>query len=408
MFDHIPGFAPRIVNGVLEMPVYHMRGGTSTGVVLWAEHLPRDLALREEAIRRVMGAPESGEVKGNRQTTGLGRGPSTSNKVFILDRSPNSEADLASTLAQVTADKASIDWSVNCGNMSAALPMYALDAGLFEPSVGTTTIRIFNTNTNVITDATVETPEGTPYIPPDAEIPGVMGRFPGVQLSLRRPVGAKTGHLLPTGRPRDRFAGVEASCVDVAVPVVFLRATDLGKTGQETPEELGRDAALKERLQAIWIEAGLAMGLKKSSGEPMTADDLARSETIPKVCLVAEPSRDEHVVARYFTPQTPHNSLAVTGGCCLAVACLVPGTVANEVARGIPDLGPAEQAHTIAMRNPAGVLRASISAAATPDGIRIGSVAYERSAQIFLRGHFPLYGASPELRRWVERWPNDP
>lgn len=405
MFDHIPGFTPRVVNGVPELPVYHMRGGTSTGIVLWAEHLPGELGLREEAIRRIMGVPASGEVRGNRQTTGLGRGPSTSNKVFIVERASGDEAEIASTLAQLAADKPSIDWSVNCGNMSAALPMYALDTGLLPASTGVTTMRIFNTNTRVITDATVRTPDGTAAIPAEAEIPGVMGRFPGVELSLRRPVGSKTGRLLPTGRPLDRFAGVEASCVDVAVPMVIVRASDVGKSGHESVEELGRDAALKDRLREVWIEAGLAMGLKKSSGEPMAADELAVSETIPKVCLVAEPEGDEHITARYFTPQTPHNSLAVTGGCCLAVACLLPGTVASGIARGVPRLGPTEQAHLIAMRNPAGSLRARISGAATPDGITIGSVAYERSAQIFLRGHFPLYEASPELRRWVERWP---
>lgn len=406
MFEQLPGFVPRLVNGVAELPVYHMRGGTSTGVVLWAEHLPPDPALREEAIRRIMGAPAEGELPGNKQTTGLGRGPSTSNKVFVVDRAAGPEADLTSTLAQVTADKAAIDWSVNCGNMSAALPIYALDTGLLEPSVGTTTVRIFNTNTRVITDATVRTPNGTVSVPADVEIPGVLGRFPGVQLSRRQPVGSKTGRLLPTGNPLDRFAGLEVSCVDVAVPMIIARAADLGKSGHESVEELGRDAALKERLRTVWVEAGLAMGLKKPSGEPLTADELAGSETIPKVCLVAEPTGDEHVTARYFTPQTPHNSLAVTGGCCLAVACLLPGTVANAVARRIPALGPTEQPHLIAMRNPAGILRASIAAAATPDGIAIGSVAYERSAQIFLRGHFPLYEASPALRRWVERWPN--
>jgi len=121
----LAGFVPRLVNGVLELPVYHMRGGTSTGVVLWHEHLPAELALREEAIRCIMGVPPAGEVKGNRQTTGLGRGPSTSNKVFIVDRSPTADADITSTLAQLAADKSAIDWSVNCGNMSAALTMYA-------------------------------------------------------------------------------------------------------------------------------------------------------------------------------------------------------------------------------------------------------------------------------------------
>src|SRR3954470_18746661 len=222
------GFVPRIVNDVLEIPVYHMRGGTSTGIVLWHEHLPAELDLREEAIRAIMGVPAVGEAKGNQQITGLGRGPSTSNKVFIVDRSTNGEADITSTLAQLAADKSAIDWSVNCGNMSAALTMYALDTGIFPASMGTTVMRIFNTNTKVTTDATVKTPDGTPYIPADTEIPGVMGRFPGVELSLRNPVGAKTGKLLPTGNVMDSFAGIEASCVDVAVPMVIVSAAQLG------------------------------------------------------------------------------------------------------------------------------------------------------------------------------------
>ena len=397
-------FVPRIVDGVLELPVYYMRGGTSTGIVLWDAHLPAELPLREEAIRWIMGVPPAGEVKGNKQTTGLGRGVTTSNKVFIVDRSPNADADITSTLAQLAADKAAIDWSVNCGNMSAALPMYALDTGLFPATKGKTVLRIYNTNTRVTTDATVRTPEASPFIPADTEIPGVMGRFPGVELSLRNPVGAKTGKLLPTGNAIDRCAGVDISCVDVAVPMVVIRAADLGKTGAETVEELARDTALKQRLREIWIEAGLKMGLKKKDGTAMTADELANSETVPKVCLVAPPTGDAHVTTRYFTPQTPHNSLAVTGGCCLAVACLLPGTVANGIARGLEPLGAALRETVVAMRNPAGVLRARVTASMNGSTVTIPSAAYERSAQIFMRGHFPVYGASDALLAFARQW----
>ena len=400
----LAGFVPRLVNGVLELPVYHMRGGTSTGVVLWHEHLPAELALREEAIRWIMGVPPAGEVKGNKQTTGLGRGPSTSNKVFIVDRSPTADADIASTLAQLAADKSAIDWSVNCGNLSAALTLYALDTGIFPATPGATVMRIFNTNTGVTTDATVKTPDGTPFIPADTEIPGVMGRFPGVELSLRNPVGAKTGKLLPTGNAVDRLAGVAASCVDVAVPMVIVNAAELGKTGRESVAELARDHALKQKLQAVWVAAGLKMGLRRKNGDPMTADDLAHSETIPKICMVAPPTGDEHILVRYFTPQTPHNSLAVTGGCCLAVACLLPGTTANKLARGIPGIGPHESVTVVQMRNPAGVLRARIAASMTASGMHISSAAYERSSQIFLRGHFPLYGASAQLNAFGKQW----
>lgn len=394
-------FVPRLVNGVVELPVYVMRGGTSTGIVLWEGHLPTDLALREEAIRWIMGVPQTGEVKGNKQTTGLGRGPTTSNKVFIVDRATDANADITSTLAQLAADKAAIDWSVNCGNMSAALPMYALDTGLFAPVQGRTVIRIYNTNTRVTTDATVNTPEGTIAIPSDAEIPGVMGRFPGVELSLRNPVGSKTGKLLPTGNLVDRCAGVDVSCVDVAMPSIILRAADVGKTGQESVEELARDAALKARLREIWVDAGLKIGFRKKDGTPWTADELAASETVPKVCLVAPGTDGAHITARYFTPQTPHNSLAVTGGCCLAVACLLPGTVANAVATGLAPLDATPRETVVAMRNPAGVLRARVTGSLQGDAVSIPSAAYERSAQIFMRGHFPVYNASAGLAAYA-------
>jgi len=397
-------FVPRIRCGTPEFPVYYMRGGTSTGIVLWNEHLPDDQALKEELIRAIMGVPACGESRGNKQTTGLGRGSPTSNKVFIVARPEGSEADIASTLAQLAADKSSIDWSVNCGNMSAALPMYALDTGIMRAVAGRTTVRIFNTNTGVTTDASVRTPEGTANIPPDTQIPGVMGSFPGVELTLRHPVGAKTGKLLPTGHASDQICGVDVSCVDVAVPMVILRAADVGKTGQESPDELSRDSKLKERLREIWVAAGLRMGLRRRGGAPMTANELAHSETVPKVCLISADDAGANIGARYFTPQAPHSSLAVTGGCCLAVACLVPGTVANAIATGLPPIGETQGICSVAMRNPAGILRARIGATLGTHGLRVTSVAYERSAQLFLRGHFPVYGASAGLRRFAERW----
>ena len=398
-------FVPRVVHGVAQFPVYYMRGGTSTGIVLWHQHVPEDQVLKEELIRAIMGVPACGETRGNKQTTGLGRGAPTSNKVFIVSPPNSGEADISSTLAQLAADKSAIDWSVNCGNMSAALPMYALDTGLVKAAPDRTVVRIFNTNTGVTTDASVRTPNADVFIPADTEIPGVMGRFPGVELTLRHPVGAKTGKLLPTGHASDEICGVQVSCVDVAVPMVILRAEDVGKTGQETPDELARDSKLKDRLREIWVAAGLRMGLRRRGGALMTANDLAHSETVPKVCLIsASTCESAHINARYFTPQAPHSSLAVTGGCCLAVACLVPGTVANSLAQGLQTTGEINGICTVAMRNPAGVLRARIGATTTTAGLRVTSVAYERSAQLFLRGHFPAYGASAGLREFAARW----
>lgn len=397
------GLAPRLFDGVLEIPVYHMRGGTSTGILLYEPHLPVDLSLREELIRHIMGVPLDGEVAKNAQITGLGRGIPQSCKVFIVDRSDRDDADIQSTLAQLAPNKAAIDWSVNCGNMSAALPVFAGQVGLNALEPGVNRVRIYNTNTGVVTHALLEMPQPNQPIVSETEIPGVMGQWPGVQLALLDPVGAKTGQLLPTGNVRDTVDGIEVSCTDLAVPMVVVRASDLGKTAAEAPEDLDADVAFKERLQRIWVEAGLKMGLTGKGGAPMTEAELAASETIPKICIVAAPSEEEaargaNIRVRYFTPQAAHKSLAVTGGACLAACCLVPGTVGHELVQGLDGLGPDESDHIVRMANPAGLLKATIVGSNRDGKITMPSAAYERSTQILLRGHTPLYNASPALR----------
>lgn len=399
---HFLGLAPRFLGGVLEIPVYHMRGGTSTGIVLYEQHLPADLALREELIRRVMGVPLDGEVAGNRQITGLGRGIPQSCKVFIVNRSDRDDAEIDSTLAQLAPDKAAIDWSVNCGNMSAALPVFAGEVGLLSLDPGTNRVRIHNTNTGVVAHALVDVPEPGAAMTAETEIPGVMGQWPGVQLALLEPVGAKTGKLLPTGKPVDTIDGIEVSCVDLAVPMVIVRASDLGKTASEAPDALDADADFCARLQRIWVEGGQKMGLKNTDGSPMTEAQLAASETIPKICIIAEPSDEEaergaNIRVRYFTPQAGHKSLAVTGGACLAAGCLIPGTVANAIVQNGSVLGPDEEDHVVRMANPAGLLKATITGSMRDGEISMPSAAYERSTQILLRGHTPIYNASPAL-----------
>jgi 2-methylaconitate cis-trans-isomerase PrpF len=400
------GAAPHFAGGMLQIPVHHMRGGTSTGVVLFAGHLPPDRALREELIRRLMGVPHEGVAPGNRQITGLGRGIPQSCKVFIVAPSTRDGVHIDSTLAQLAPDKAAIDWSVNCGNMSAALPFYALEVGLISSLPGRNVVRIHNTNTGVETHAVLELPAGDGTVPATTEIPGVIGAWPGVQLSLLSPAGAKTGKLLPTGSPVDDFDGLQASCVDLAVPMVIARAADLGKTARETPEALDADEAFKSRLRELWVAAGLRMGLRAADGEAMTEAALAASETIPKACIVAEPDPDERALGasirvRYFTPQAGHKSLAVTGGACLAAACLIPGTVARALARDVAPLGPEVAEHVVRLANPAGLLKATIEGKRGADGeIEMPSAAYERSAQTLLRGYSPIYNASDALLAW--------
>jgi 2-methylaconitate cis-trans-isomerase PrpF len=145
------------------------------------------------------------------------------------------------------------------------------------------------------------------------------------------------------------------------------------------------------------------MGLRKRDGGLMTLEELERSETIPKFCIVGPASEEGNIAVRYFTPQAGHASLAVSGGCCLAAACLIPGTVAHALARGVPPVKQVETEIELGIANPAGILGTTI--VARQDGatgnIAIDSAAYRRSAQILLRGHVPLYQPSSALKAWL-------
>lgn len=391
-------FRPRLRHRVWEFPVHHMRGGTSTGLLIWEPIAPRDETLREELLRHLMGVPTQDECPGNKQITGLGRGSATSNKVFFVGlEAEECGLRLVSTLAQLAADHGRVDWNVNCGNMSSALQLWAVDTGLIGGlTPGMQTVDIRNTNTGVLTTSRMVIASDGTFT--TAAIPGVMGSHPAVDLFLHRPAGAKTGSLLPTGNPSDTIDGIEVSCVDVAVPMVIISAEDLGKSGHESTEALTTDAQFMARLRSIWVQAGLKMNLRRKDGQPMSEEDLARSETIPKVCIISESRVGADLAVRYFTPQTAHPSLAVSGGCCLAAATLIPGTVAHRLAPKHATTDTSE--YGVDIENPAGVL--STTVVATMEGAPVPSIwsaAYQRSAQVLVSGFVPLYGASLALKQ---------
>jgi 2-methylaconitate cis-trans-isomerase PrpF len=397
----LPDLIPRQRCGVIEFPVHHMRGGTSTGLVLHAACVPADLALREELLRHLMGVPQSGRQPGNRQITGLGRGSPTSNKVFLAEVEQHAgQPRLVSTLAQLAGEHGDIDWSVNCGNMSSALQLWGLDSGVIEAlAIGAHAIDIRNTNTGVITTSRmVREPDGSFT---SAGIPGVAGSFPRVDLFLQQPAGAKTGKLLPTGKAQDTLLGYDVSCVDVAVPMVIAQASQFGKTAQESIQALEADHAFMHAIRQVWSAAGLLMELKGRDGHLLTLAELERSETMPKFCIVGPAAGEGNIAVRYFTPQTGHASLAVSGGCCLAAACLIPGTVAHALARGVPPVGQLDGEIELGIENPAGILGTTIVARQAGDTIAIHSAAYRRSTQILLRGHVPLYQPSAALKAWL-------
>jgi 2-methylaconitate cis-trans-isomerase PrpF len=297
------------------IPCVMMRGGTSRGPFFLREDLPADDELMKRVLLRVMGSPHV------RQIDGIGGSDPVTSKVAMVRRSKRPDADVDYLFAQVFVDRALVDTSPPCGNMVTAVGPFAIEQGLVEASDPETIVRIWDVNTQSLIEATVQTPGGEVTYDGELRISGVNDPAAPIALNLARMAGAKTGNLFPTGKRAEQIHGVTVSCVDMAMPCMFLPAAAVGKTGYESKEELDSDNALVARLQELRIVAGERMGL----GD-------VREKVIPKPVLVAHPKDGGTVCGRYFMPYTVATAFAVTGGTNMAVTSCIPGTVVNEAA----------------------------------------------------------------------------
>ena len=298
-----------------QIPCVIMRGGTSRGPFFLTSDLPADVSTRDAVLLSVMGSPH--EI----QVDGIGGSHSVTSKVAMISKSKQPDADVDYLFAQVQINERVVDTKPNCGNMLVAVGPFAIQAGLVPAKSGETTVRIFNVNTQSLVEAIVQTPGGQVTYEGNAAIDGVPGTAAPVGINFKSAVGAVTGKMLPTGRPLDVIDGVAASCVDIAMPVVLMRAADFGKTGHEAAVELDADRALFERMEAIRRKAGALMGM----------GDVSRN-VVPKIALVSQPRSGGTIASRYFVPETCHKSHPVTGTVCIAAACAISGTVAAQIA----------------------------------------------------------------------------
>jgi 4-oxalomesaconate tautomerase len=213
-----------------------------------------------------------------------------------------------------------VDTKPNCGNMLVAVGPFAIEAGLVPARSGETPVRIFNVNTQSLVEAIVQTPDGQVTYEGDASIDGVPGTAAPVGINFKSAIGSVTKKMLPTGRPLDVIDGVEVSCVDIAMPVVLMRAESFGKTGHETAVELDADTQMHARMEAIRVKAGALMGM----------GDVSKS-VVPKMALLSKPRNGGVIASRFFVPETCHKAHPVTGTVCIASACAIPGTVASRI-----------------------------------------------------------------------------
>ena len=298
-----------------KIPCVLMRGGTSKGPFFLASDLPSDPRQRDEVLLAAMGSPHEYQVDG------IGGGNPLSSKVAIISPSKHPGADVDYLFAQVVVNERRVDTKPNCGNMLVAVGPFAIEAGLVAATGSETVVRIHNVNTRALVEAIVQTPGGRVNYAGTAAIDGVAGTAAPVKIDFKSAVGAVTGKLLPTGRPLDVIDGIEASCVDMAMPIVIMRAEQFGKTGHESAAELDADKALYVRMEAVRIKAGALMGM----------GDVSKL-VVPKIVLLSGPRHGGTITSRYFMPHSCHKAHAVTGSICVASACTIEGTVASRMA----------------------------------------------------------------------------
>ena len=289
------------------VPCLFMRGGTSRGPFFDAADLPDEVATRDRVLLAVMGSPD------RRQIDGLGGAHPLTSKVGIVSRSERDGVDLEFLFAQLQPDQDTVDTTPNCGNMLAAVVPFALERGLLPAAGDTTTARVLTLNTDMECDITVLTPEhdgkrsveyaGT------ARIDGVPGSAAPITIDFLDTAGSVCSGLLPTGRVRDEISGLAVTCIDNGMPMVMIRAKDLGRSGYETVNELNADAELKARLETLRLEAGQRMGLGDVTGK-----------TYPKMCLLAPPREGGTIATRTFIPHVCHDAIGVLAAVTVATA----------------------------------------------------------------------------------------
>ena len=297
------------------IPCMFMRGGTSRGPFFLLEDLPADPEVRDRVLLAAMGSPDP------RQIDGLGGATTVTSKVAMVSPSQRPGIDVDYRFAQVWLDKAIVDTAPSCGNMLAGVGPFAIERGLVTPDADETRVRIFDVNTGSRIEALVQTPGGTVTYAGDQRIDGVPGTAAPVVLSFSNVVGSKCGAMFPTGAVQEEIDGVAVSCIDVAVPMVMMRARDLGIKGYD-PYEITDNTMLMQRIEKIRLEAGRRMGL----------GDVAES-VVPKVGVLSAPRHGGVVYSCYLTPHHVHAAHAVTGAICVSCCVSIRGTVAHGVAR---------------------------------------------------------------------------
>lgn len=345
---------------MIKIPCLYMRAGTSKALFLNKADLPTEKNERDKILLKLMGSAEINQIDG------LGNGDPLTNKVALVCKSERNDADLDYLFAQIIPSEKKVSTEANCGNILSGVAPFAIIRDIIPTQKPTTHVKIYNENTKTVVQVTIETPNGKVTHEGDTCIDGVPGTGSPIQLNFPDSVGSTFGTPLPTEKPLNQINGIKFSLIDVAVPVIMAHASDFGITGQECPDILNKNQALLSSIRSF-------------RNDIIERFHLNQSLLLPKVALLSDPRSSGNLSSRYFTPFTCHSAHAITGGLCLAAACFIEGSIANQL------YTPMALDESLVIEHPAGKLRIDMKLASLSP-FKIKKASFIRTARPLFDG----------------------
>ncbi len=380
----------------VKVPATYIRGGTSKGVFFRLQDLPEPCqvpgAARDRLFMRVIGSPDPYAA----HIDGMGGATSSTSKCVILSKSSQPDHDVDYLYGQVSIDKAFVDWSGNCGNLSTAAGAFAIHAGLVDPSRipdnGTCVVRIWQANIQKTIIAHVPVTNGQVQETGDFELDGVT--FPAAEIVLEfldpSDDGEEGGSMFPTGNLVDDLdvPGVgtfKATMITAGIPTIFVNAQDIGYTGDELREAINGDPEQLARFEKLRIAGALCMGLIK------TPEEAATRQHTPKIAFVAPAKNyvtssgkevqagDIDLLVRALSMGKLHHAMMGTAAVAIGTAAAIPGTLVNLAAGG-------GERTAVRFGHPSGTLRVGAEAHQVDGQWQVTKAIMSRSARILMEG----------------------
>lgn len=377
----------------LRIPATYMRGGTSKGVFFALHDLPPDAQqpgpVRDAVLLRIIGSPDPY----GKHIDGMGGASSSTSKTVIVSRSSQPNHDVDYLFGQVAIDRPFVDWSGNCGNLTAAVGAFAISQGLVEPSriptQGIAEVRIWQANIRKTILARVPITDGAVQETGDFELDGVTFPAAEVEIAFQDPADGE-GAIFPSGNLIDELEVPGVGCfaatmINAGIPTIFLRAADLGYTGTELQPAINGDPEALQRFETIRAYGAVAMGLIDKP------EEAAGRQHTPKVAFVAPPqdyvsssgktvaAQDIDLLVRALSMGQLHHAMMGTAAVAIASAAAIPGTLVNEAAGG-------GSRDSVRFGHPSGTLRVGGQARQHDGRWQIDAVTMSRSARVLMEG----------------------